>query len=306
MSKKTVPGDALLPGNTPLWRYMKLSTFFMLLEGKAFFPSVATLQRADPLEGDLVPDPESLMSRLDSVCKKKAKELHQWLEQHTEDWQKVADSTDGNQRRKFLAEAYIRELAKRRAVWCWFNSQHESAGMWSVYGTAGIAVVTHLAALERSLPQALNFQVARIAYVNRSANSPLDYFDPGALKNQELIHRPHLVKGQEYKHENEIRVTTTCSPDECGRLVTGIGTRDLIGEVVISPLLPLEEANAMEALIKRSECRKRTTPPLIRRSSILGRIAKQQESMAALDKLAEEQGGSPHFEPSLPPPLADL
>jgi DNA repair photolyase len=36
-----------------LWRYMKLSTFLLLLEGKAWFPSVASLRESDPLEAAL-------------------------------------------------------------------------------------------------------------------------------------------------------------------------------------------------------------------------------------------------------------
>jgi hypothetical protein len=64
---------------------MKLSTFFMPLEGKAFFPSVATLQKGDPLEGDLIPDPPWLMTRLSEVCGGNIAPLDEWLEQKADD-----------------------------------------------------------------------------------------------------------------------------------------------------------------------------------------------------------------------------
>src|SRR5690242_10608278 len=63
------------PGDSILWRYMKISTFFMFMQGRAFFPSVATLKSGDPLEGDLVPEPEWLMDKLDSAT------TVPWLEQ---------------------------------------------------------------------------------------------------------------------------------------------------------------------------------------------------------------------------------
>ena len=46
----------MLEPTDTLWRYMKLSTFLLLLDGKAWLPSIATLQSTDPLEGCLGDD----------------------------------------------------------------------------------------------------------------------------------------------------------------------------------------------------------------------------------------------------------
>lgn len=287
------------PDDAILWRYMKISTFFMLLQGKAFFPSVATLKSGDPLEGDLVPEPEWLIGKLDGST-----DLFPWLEQGAKPLESMflRDGDNPHMRTKILADIYIRELAKRRAVWCWFHEQHESAGMWSVYGAAGIAVATRLGSLTAALQTDVEFQIANIRYVNRNPTSPSRYFDPEAAENQEVIHRPHLLKGQEYRHEQEIRITTACLPDERGRLVTGINA-NFIEQVVISPLLPYDEAEALKSVIQQQPVWGHSTP-VITRSSILGRIADEEESKATIS--AQWLEAAQEAEPELPQTLAAL
>jgi hypothetical protein len=46
----------MLQADDTIWRYMKLSTFLLLLDGKAWLPSIANLQSMDPLEGRLGDD----------------------------------------------------------------------------------------------------------------------------------------------------------------------------------------------------------------------------------------------------------
>src|SRR5947208_10696504 len=69
-----------LPDYLPLWRYMKLSSLFLLLEGTSFFPSIATLRAADPLEGNLHPDAPWLNSALSQLHgQPEADKLDEWL-----------------------------------------------------------------------------------------------------------------------------------------------------------------------------------------------------------------------------------
>ncbi|MGA2862952.1 MAG: DUF2971 domain-containing protein [Verrucomicrobiota bacterium] len=290
--------------NMPLWRYMKLSTFFMLLEGKAFFPSVATLQKGDPLEGDLIPERGWLWARLNEVCGGDSTRLVEWLERKGEGWEPGflrSNRDDGHLQGNILSRLYIGQLAKRRAVWCWFYALHESAGMWSVYGSGGIAVGTRLSKLISALPQNVQFQIAPITYANRSTPSALSYFNPEDVRNKELIHRPHLMKGLEYQHENEVRVTTMCLPTKPGRLIKDIKPVALIEDVVISPLLPFEEAKAVEAQIQKY--RWPDPKPSIRRSSLLGRIAEEQENMEWISDMFPSIMAD---EEDLPPPLDKL
>lgn len=306
MSIETLfPPGRPIQAHMPLWRYMKLSTFFMLLDGKAFFPSVAALQSGDPLEGDLIPDPEWLMTRLTEVCGGDMAALEGWLQGRAEGWEQsmlAINQDDGFLRGNILSKLYVRQLAKRRAVWCWFSALHESAGMWSVYGSGGIAVGTQFSKLASALPPNAQFQIAPITYANRNNNSPLGYFDPEAVRNQELVHRPHLIKGIEYQHENEIRVTTTCLPYEPGRLIENINPVTLIEEVVLSPLIPFEEAKSVESQIK--SYRWAEPKPNIRRSTVLGRIAEEQERMAQFSETLRP--GVREEEPDLPPPFHTL
>jgi hypothetical protein len=145
MTRQTEP----LPDITPLWRYMKLSTFFMLLQGRAFFPSVATLQAGDPMEGALVAEPEYLLGKLNEILGDQMPKLLEWLQERADPVEK--DLLKNNPGMALfnthtLARIFGAELAKRRAVWCWFNANDESAAMWSVYAHAGLAVRTNMGA----------------------------------------------------------------------------------------------------------------------------------------------------------------
>lgn len=296
-----LPAELEHESGLKLWRYMKLSTFFLLLERTAFFPSVATLQNVDPLEGDLHPEPEWLIGKLADLSDGKFKELTDWLVSKAEEWERRSLETNGDNAffsSQILSDIYIRELAKRRAVWCWFASNTESAGMWSIYGHGGIAVGTTLGALSQALPSNHNFQIAQIRYAGREPNAP-DRFNPESLGDDPRIHRPHLVKGSEYSSENEVRIVTSCPSGEKGLLVHEISVDKLVHEVVISPLLPYGEAKAIEVQIHKHDWREK---PLIRRSSLLGeRNIDRDETTAAMSKLLGDDSKDADL-----PPLIDI
>jgi hypothetical protein len=291
----------------PLMRYMKLSTLLMLLEGKAFFPSVSTLKQGDPLEGELCSEAPWLVGKLRKVQTKDEEEnLDEWLLKNTAlDWERTAQKShddNGRSNSDLFADLYVRELAKRRAVWCWFESQIESAGMWSIYGHQGVAVRTSLERLVCSLPKEGTFQIARILYASRDPASPHGV-DPESIEGDKRIHRPHLVKGMEYLHEHEIRVVTPCERERRGTLVRGIDWHQLIDEIIISPLLPLHEAKAIEALIRKYHWPDGMN---IRRSSILGKLAQEEEQSEALGQAIRETFCDHVPEPNLPSLLKEL
>ena len=300
MAVELLPLD--LDPRLSLWRYMKWSTFCLLLEGTVFFPSVKTLQSGDSLEGDLHPEPEWLIGKCDDLSEGKFTELTAWLRAKGEEWERTSlDATDQNESfcSQVLAGIYIRELAKRRAVWCWFASNTESAGMWSNYGHGGIAVCTTLGALSQALPNTTTFQIAQIRYAGRDPSAP-NRFDPESHDDDTRIHRPHLVKGVEYACEKEVRVVTACDGEDKGMLVRGINVGSLIEEVVISPLLPREEAEAIMTLIVNHPWNSTT---VIRRSSLLGeRAVARDETQSAMDEFF----GDKIIESGLPPLIASL
>lgn len=57
------------------------------------------------------------------------------------------------------------------------------------------------------------------------------------------------MKSIEYQHENEVRVAAHCQKGMKGLMITGIRVDELIREIVISPLLPEDEAEAIERFI---------------------------------------------------------
>jgi hypothetical protein len=286
-----------------LWRYVKLSTLLLLLDGKAFFPSVATLRSSDPLEGLLYADAPWLIGKLRELKgDDAANELDDWLIARADESEKrniKANCENPLYFSRALAELYVRELAKRRAVWCWFDSEIESAAMWSIYGHSGIAVGTSLGTLEKALPSNRDFQIAEIKYAKRYPNHP-DWFNPES--NDRRIHRPHLIKTLEYGHEKEFRVVTSCLPGEKGTLVRGIDWNMLVESIIISPLLPYEEAKAIERLLEQHEWKSK---PDIHRSSLLGDIAENEEFGAGFAERWRAQFGE-NEEPGLPALIKEL
>ncbi len=235
-----------------LWRYMKLSTLVMLLEGKAWLPSIASLQAMDPLEGNLGDDfYQDLWDELD----------RQGLRDETEEW--LYNSLDPSMQRflginpgdpnlsgRVLGEAFSGLLARRRAAWCWFRSDLESAGMWSVYGNRGIAVRTSIDQLGSSLPPEKEKTLGDIIYVDRRpcARKSLQRL---IREQPEALLRPYFLKAAEYEHEGEVRLVAHCPDGAAGVLIAGIDVMNLINEVVISPLLPLEEAESIKSCLSK-------------------------------------------------------
>ena len=72
--------DQPLAESQRLWRYMKLSTLLLLLEGTAFLPSVATLRSGDAFEGISSVDAPWMFSALRKVHgREEMDRLHLWL-----------------------------------------------------------------------------------------------------------------------------------------------------------------------------------------------------------------------------------
>jgi hypothetical protein len=279
-----------LPDSLPLWRYIKLSTLFLLLKGTSFFPSVATLRAADPLEGDLHPAAPSLNSALSKIHGQPGvNELETWLLETAEEWIRNYHNLNKNNAQfntELFADLYQRQLAKRRAVWCWFSSDIESAGMWSVYGHGGVAVGTTVGALKNALPDNRHFQLSRIRYADRRVSSP-HRFSPRRKKDAPYIHRPHFIKGREYMHEQEVRVATFCHGQEKGATIRKIAAGRLVREIILSPIWPHGEAKAVAEILRKQDW---PSPPRIRMSSLLGSAPEDNEVNERFDSFFDDLG----------------
>jgi hypothetical protein len=249
---------------------MKLSTFVLLLEGNAFFPSVKKLRCDDPLECACDEDTPSLqyeLGRDPGRYKNLCAWLDKWIEKH-------GAGDVGSRPLYYYEEHYIEMLRQLRAVWCWHNSQMESAAMWSIYGERGIAVKTDVASLKAALP-AGDFLIARIKYLKRDPEAPSFWIGWDRSRDSQIVLRPYLIKSAEYVHESEVRVVTFCQPREPGWLIKGIDAQKLIKEVVVSRSVPHEEFCAVKRLLRtyfgKIVPANAESGPKVRRSILLGR-----------------------------------
>lgn len=239
----------MLESTDKLWRYMKLSTFLLLLDGKAWLPSIATLQSMDPLEGRLGADyPEKMWDELERQGHSQA--TGKWLrESLTPSERKICGLDLGNYQfiSRDMAIAYNRHMTHRRAAWCWFKSNLESAAMWSIYGKSGIGIRTSLEQLTASFPKDKEKVIENMIYVDRRpcAENSLNNI---IRKCPEALLRPYFLKAAEYQYEEEVRLIAHCPQGVDGILVR-IKVENLINEVVISPLLPLSESEALKKFL---------------------------------------------------------
>jgi hypothetical protein len=234
-----------LKDDTPLWRYMKLSTLLLLLDGKAFFPSVATLQNGDCLECICDPDTAWLQNELSGDPTR-----YRMLRASIDEWLKKHGPGGVPSRPMYhYEEHYVEILRQQRAVWCWHNSEMESAAMWRIYGERGIAVKTDVASLKAALPTG-EFLIARIKYLMRDPQAPSFWHGWDRTNDPQLVLRPFLIKSAEYAHESEVRVVAFCQPRVPGWVIEGIDAKKLIKEVVVSRFLPHDEFCAIERSLR--------------------------------------------------------
>jgi hypothetical protein len=229
---------------------MKLSTFLLLMQGKAWFPSVACLRSSDPLEGVLLDDlaPE-LISELMKFSD--ATDLDRWLINNLHGHMREFFEMNRNDPRlatNLLAEQYTKNLVRRRLAWCWFASDLESSAMWSIYGGQGVAVRTDVQSLQEALPSSKEFRIDSLEYVDRRPCSEKS-LRATICDRPDLLFRPHLLKAIEYEHEKEVRVTAFCPEDVMGLVITGIDFQKLVKQVVISPLFPAAEFAAIREMV---------------------------------------------------------
>jgi hypothetical protein len=240
-----------------LWRYMKLTTFFFLLRGWVFIPSLRRLRDAEPKEG-LVPW-ESPMA--DDISLGVADDALWWGARSWVD-EKVGETrkrhphdfrVNGplcNEQRARL-EVWYRELEKRRMAWCWHKSEHESMALWNMYAHQGVAIGSDLAAIRRGLGLGEDWQalIGLLDY-KRPDWSDWNYLE----RNNDVImglSRPFMFKSIDYRHEEEVRLVLKLdSHEENGLRITADPT-SLLKEVVISPyIIPAEQSVLVETLEK--------------------------------------------------------
>jgi hypothetical protein len=246
----SIDADEQVDANEPLWRYMKLSTFFSLIHGTVFIPSLKTLSKDDPKEGFLPiesPSEDDICFHVDE--KSLLEESTPWLLDKATVKDRYALS-HALCPVSILFRIWCAELQARRAVWCWHRSTHESIAMWNIYAHQGIAIRSSVAHMEKSLGFDDNWSVhvGALAYKQPEWKS-LDYL----RDNKKLLLNPFMFKSIDYNHEREVRIFLKINPQNPPCLDTGIRVPidpiQLIDKVVVSPFINRDEQSILKEML---------------------------------------------------------
>jgi hypothetical protein len=221
--------------DTKLWRYTRLSSFLMLLIGKLFVPTIATLRKDDPTEATV-------------LCQLTRERFRALTEEDRQCLLSYATPTESQfirdnpaEHARIFARIWGREIGKRRCAWCWYAADIESMAQWHVYAKDGVAIC--------STPKRIRSALKEDA-VDSGLIGAVRYDGDG--RNESTFLRPYLIKRKYYQHEKEVRLVLPVEPkDERLGLLLPIDGRELISEIRISPLLPHGEALGLRSALER-------------------------------------------------------
>jgi hypothetical protein len=255
MKWKFLPGKEI-PEDTPLWRYMSLGAFFLLLKrNTVFVPSLRKLQETDPKEMRV---PLHSGTDIDHLGRSTSfRDAREWLKaqlfQRT-GAKRLADADPEEPCLDDLVKEWIFQLGVRRWAWCWFSPGKapphwfENMAMWNLYARTGVAIKTTLENIRMAFgePDLTEALVAGLEYRVPEAPNTLP---PGQA--QEYARRPFLFKSVSYRYENEVRIVfqiNVGAPAPGAKV--NVDAQALLrgGEVIISPFLALDEQQAVIAV----------------------------------------------------------
>ena len=251
--------ERFLDDETVLWRYVPLKTLFLYLTETIFIPSVEKLRQGDPFEGEFYFETTRFNKTLQERYGHEYEKVLKWLEDQFSPTElmrikrqtglKYVDDYKARCREKH----YFDFLRKTRYAWCWFASPTESAAMWNVYGSHGVAIASTIGKVRNALSQAENnFAFGRLRYVTveNGKTTDLNFKDS---EDAQLILEPHFLKRNEYASENEVRFLTTSNEHEHnpGIFIPGIKPAEWIQEIRLWPKLDSSEASSLKEAIKK-------------------------------------------------------
>jgi len=230
-----------------IWRYMKVSTLLMMLSGKVFIPTLATLQKIDPTEAILLAE---LYDDLEEDFAKLLKDSN-WYDVNADTEERGIlhpSATPGNPSliSRVRINIWLRELAKRRLIWCWNQRETESMAFWKIYGDKGIAITSSPSRVNEVL-KIPNFQgsLGKVTYIPRNERRT-------KFQLFEYLSRPYYFKQESFSFENEVRFVVAIEPTISRKdgHVIDVDYSKLIEEIVISPHLPKSEAEEVSKMIR--------------------------------------------------------
>lgn len=247
-----------LPDSTRIWRYVPLRTLFFYLSGLVFIPSIAKLRKEEPFEGEFYEDATWFNDALAKQFGEEAITVEDWIFKNLcseFDRQYIKNNKSyPNAAAEVYQQHYFDFVRRTRFAWCWFRSERESAAMWSVYGSQGIAIQSTIAKVKSILSQTgRDFIYARMTYVDYQSSNVSYEFNPEDDGDHVLLLRPYLLKRKEYESEEEVRFITA-GPEKKTRggiLLENVQPEQWISAIRLWPKLTSREAESLKAPIRR-------------------------------------------------------
>ena len=248
-------GDVSITDETKLIRYMKLSTFLLLVSNnRLFLPTVRKLQESDPREANL-----QLYWRRDywRIMWPLVEPHKGWLlsdilrPARPQAWEDPSEEM-----KKELVRAWASALADRRSVSCWNRSVNESFALWKIYAERGVAIYSTVGRIRAALEN---------AGVESGLVSPVTYIGEleleldaqkhhervmEALQSGNNLIRPYLFKDFGFHFEQEVRFVIRTNPKASLALVR-IKAMDFITCFKISDDIPDAEQWCIQRLAKQ-------------------------------------------------------
>lgn len=133
-------------------------------------------------------------------------------------------------------------------MWCWHANAKESMGLWNNYGHHGVAIVSSISRICRSLTidAPIRTSVEFVRYLNKNASRQ----NAESLASAWLT-RPYYWKLDSYEFEHELRFVCECDPAHAsaGGIELKVNADELIEEVIYSPHLFPSEAKAIAKFV---------------------------------------------------------
>jgi hypothetical protein len=263
-TKHLAGAQETIDDDTPIIRYMKLSTLLLLLADRVFLPSLRCLQSHDKLEG-LLPQRVSVRSSYGEALYPRIRQFEPWLLQQAKG-PKITPAQGGEHNAvtlNFLAKLWLEQLSIRRCVWCWNKHSGLSHALWKIYGQRGVAVVSTVGEVKRAFPgaNALRAIVSPVSYSIPRGLSINHFFNEVQRASLEMMREenlpfPYLFKDAGYRYEEEIRFVFGVHPNllaEANGIVAEINGKSLVksyvGDLWTSPDIPNEEEDMIRYVV---------------------------------------------------------
>jgi hypothetical protein len=229
--------------DTQIVRYVRLSTLFLYRTGRAFIPSLLKMRSMDNLEGQLA---------LELVLPKMRNHFNELVKPFANIPQ-LPPHIAGSLRESmdFMARIqwWFKELAQRRAIWCWNLYDGPSNAMWHLYGSRGVLIHSTVGRVKRALENSgqLRGLISPVRY--KPANKLLEAADAFDASRADAwpswYMRPYLYKQPSYRYEQEVRFVFGIHPEMKDGISIEINRKELIAAISVSPDIPKDEGTLL-------------------------------------------------------------